>query len=33
MIYNHTGDDTTDPEGSIRIIVDEGSGYAVRYLR
>jgi hypothetical protein len=32
MIYNNTGTDPANSNGSIRILVDEGSGYAARYL-
>jgi hypothetical protein len=33
MIYNNNSTGATESNGSIRILVDEGSGYEIRYLR
>jgi len=33
MVYNNDSTSATESNGSIRILVDEGSGYAVRHLR
>jgi hypothetical protein len=33
MVYNNNSSGATESNGSIRILVDEGSGYEVRYLR
>jgi len=33
MVYNNNSTGATESNGSIRILVDEGSGYVARYLR